>query len=244
MKTQTERFWSHVRVGDGCWEWMSGPENRYGSFSLGRKADGGMVAHRFSWILAHGPIPSGLFVCHRCDNRKCVRPSHLFLGTQADNMRDMVEKGRSPKGEKHGRVKDPSCIPRGEAIGTAKLTDAQAQEIVARYCAGGVSSNDIATEMGVTKPCVQRVLRGKTWAHLRQPEHATAIADAKRAIVQERKPRGERSGQARFTEAQVASIRARYAAGGVTQRELAREFGVTQTAVFYVLKRRNWSHAA
>lgn len=92
-----DRFWSKVAVvpGDGCWEWIAGLKgnNGYGDFSLGVGRNIG--AHRFAWAITNGPIGDGLFVCHRCDNRKCVRPDHLFLGTAGDNNRDMFAKGRA-----------------------------------------------------------------------------------------------------------------------------------------------------
>ena len=92
--TPEERFWTRV-VGDlatGCWLW-TGPRFRegYGSLSYGPLR---IRAHRFSWELHVGPIPEGLVVCHRCDNPPCVRPDHLFLGTQSDNLHDAVAKGR------------------------------------------------------------------------------------------------------------------------------------------------------
>lgn len=85
------RFWSRVRKsdGDGCWEWTHTMSKGYGVIKMRGKA---MHAHRAAWILANGPIPDGLFVCHACDNRPCVRLSHLFLGTHTDNMRDMHQK--------------------------------------------------------------------------------------------------------------------------------------------------------
>lgn len=99
MKPTSERFWEKVdkTVESGCWEWRSSIRgNGYGAFFThlieeGRKAHG---AHRFSWELEHGPIPNGLWVLHKCDNRICVNPDHLFLGDRTDNMRDCAEKGR------------------------------------------------------------------------------------------------------------------------------------------------------
>ena len=90
------RFWKHVTKGDSCWvSDLKGRPEGYPVFKV-VTADGSLSvkAHRVSWVLANGDIPDGLFVLHRCDNKKCVRPDHLFLGTHQDNMDDMAAKGR------------------------------------------------------------------------------------------------------------------------------------------------------
>lgn len=88
-----DRFWSKVQKTDGCWEWTGSRRPKgYGVFAVnGARRES---AHRVAYALFIGPISAGFFVCHRCDNPRCVRPDHLFLGTQADNMRDMHAKGR------------------------------------------------------------------------------------------------------------------------------------------------------
>lgn len=97
-RTMAERFWRKVKKADGdqCWEWTAAFFRAgYGKFAIEhRKIEG---AHRVAWILAHGPIPNGLWVLHKCDVRRCCNPSHLFLGTVSDNVQDMLRKGRGGK---------------------------------------------------------------------------------------------------------------------------------------------------
>lgn len=93
--SRSERFWSKVNkeAPGGCWEWTAGLNSAgYGQFSNWPSAP--QRAHRVSWEFANGEIPDGLCVLHRCDNRPCVNPAHLFLGTKGDNIRDCFAKGR------------------------------------------------------------------------------------------------------------------------------------------------------
>lgn len=138
-----------------------------------------MTAHRVAYLLAVGPIQEGLFVCHHCDNRRCVRPDHLFLGTCRDNAQDAIRKGRAPwstKGHKEGRLrgkdhpaaKDPKWR-RGERNGCSVLTEAAVREIRSLYEAGGRKrgfAGSIAARYGVTPDAIRRVLTRRNWPHV------------------------------------------------------------------------------
>lgn len=93
----SRRFWPRVRQGVGCWEWTGSTDRKegYGYVHLGgHEVRRPMKAHRLSWEIHNGPIPEGQWVLHHCDNPKCVKPAHLFLGNRTDNMRDAARKGR------------------------------------------------------------------------------------------------------------------------------------------------------
>jgi hypothetical protein len=135
----------------------------YGSLTIQRRPH---RAHRVSWEMHYGPIPPGLFVLHKCDNRACVRPDHLFLGTHQDNMRDMVAKGRAAAGATHGFALRPERAARGERVTLAKLTAAQVLTIRARYAAGGVRHLDLAQQYGVSEYAVWAILHRRTWRHI------------------------------------------------------------------------------
>lgn len=129
--TIEERFWlkSTPEPNTGCWLWIDRSGDRYGQFWWGRGRRPAR-ANRMAWELTHGQIPVGMFVCHRCDNPACVNPDHLFLGTCADNVRDMMRKGRN-----FAKTK-PDSYARGERQGSAKLTGSQVMEIRAKRASG------------------------------------------------------------------------------------------------------------
>jgi hypothetical protein len=167
-----EPFWSKAdRSGDGCWEWQAAKDSDgYGYFTAPKydRADWpvkGRRASRVAWTLTNGPIPDGLLVCHHCDNPTCVRPSHLFLGTQADNIADMLAKGRGVKGRK---MPGPNRL-RGENANGARLTEAEVYRIRVRYSKGKVTQRDLATEFGVDVTLVSLIIKGKVWKHVGGP---------------------------------------------------------------------------
>lgn len=142
-----ESFWSQVDRSGDCWIWQGAIHSRdwqYGSLSvLGRGKR--FLAHRFIWMVLHGPIPEGLYVCHACDNPKCVNPEHLWLGSPRENTRDMVRKGRDGW--------------------ERKLTAEKVREIRLRHSEGETGAS-LARRFGIAECTVGRVIRRKAWAHV------------------------------------------------------------------------------
>lgn len=156
-------FWARVDKSGDCWEWRGRKHDRrrgYGAFDV----DGRTVrAHRFAVELTSGPIPAGHVVLHRCDNPSCVRPDHLIVGTQADNVRDCEVKGRSrhPSGADNGALTRPETRARGERNGWCHLSDRHVARIRALYAAGGVRQRDLAEMFATTQAHVSRIVRGE-----------------------------------------------------------------------------------
>ena len=147
-----EKFWAKVMKTGSCWLWL-GKKDRHGYGRL--HVDGKDVfSHRYCWELLHGPIPYGHELLHDCpggDNPACCNPTHLRVGTHAENMADAVKKGQHKKGENRPN---------------AKLTETLVRQIRDKYKAGGVSHNQLAKEFGVSQLVICYVINRKTWKHV------------------------------------------------------------------------------
>lgn len=154
---QFTRFWQKVNKSDDpdqCWEWIASTDKfGYGQFRVGNKIIG---SHCVSWEIHNGKIPNRLCVLHSCDNPKCINPKHLFLGTRADNNRDMVAKGRN-------------IILKGEKHGNAKLTDESVIEIRKRYKKYSKDNNiyTLGKEFNVHPTLIAYVVKHINWKHIK-----------------------------------------------------------------------------
>jgi hypothetical protein len=155
LVTIEDRFWAKVEKTDGCWVWRGTTGHRgYGRVHV-PDSTRLVFAHRQSWAMAYGPIPDGTQVLHRCDNPPCVRPEHLFLGDQADNIADMVAKGRHARAAAHG-----------ESNAHAKLTDEAVRELRGLRAAGW-PLKDLSARFGVGVSRVSAIALGQGWRHVR-----------------------------------------------------------------------------
>ena len=157
--TTTANLWrrlmGRVRVTPGCWLWM-GNTNAGGYGSLGVTEAGRtrtVYAHRLAYELFVGPIPAGLFVCHRCDVKRCVNPAHLYAGTPKDNTRDMIARGRK-------------ADPWKNRTTVRKLTADQVAEIRRRTREDGAKRVELAAEFGVAAAHIRGIINGRVWRHL------------------------------------------------------------------------------
>ncbi len=147
-----DRFSRYVgeATSNGCIPWIGPQTAGRGVLGKGRAGQGNIFAHRVAYELAYGPIPKGLAVCHRCDWPLCVNPSHLFLGTQLDNLADMNAKGRHAV---------------GKGTGVAVLDDEQVV-LIKLALAAGEKQKDIAARFPVTTSNISAIARGITWKHI------------------------------------------------------------------------------
>lgn len=158
------RFWKRVVKSKGCWLYPCSPKKKYPQTSLGSR-DKFELTHRLAWMISNrAPIPEDLWVLHACDNPKCVRPDHLFVGTPQDNSSDMVSKGRSTKGRSWA-ARHPELLARGENHRKSVLTSDQVLRIRALR-EEGFSMYRLAHMFGISDTNVGNIVKRKTWSHL------------------------------------------------------------------------------
>lgn len=222
-----ERYWALVdrRGLDECWMWKGRlDEDGYGVCSAGARQ---VRAHRLGWILAHPEeeLTPEQVVRHSCDHPACQNDQHLLRGSNAENVADMLSRGRNSTGE--GRP-------------ASKLTRAAVVEIAAQYATGKFSQQQLADQYEVSRTVVGSIVRGEGWKAIQRVDTTAVREDRKKN--QPYHVRGSSHPLAALTEEKVREIRRRYAAGGVTQGELALEYGVDRTNISNVVRRKTWTH--
>lgn len=264
MALVDDRFQAKVAVGlpDECWPWQ-GARNSDGYGNLTRDGKN-KKAHRLvlEWKLGR-PIAPGKCACHSCDNPPCCNPSHIWEGTHRENMLDGHAKDRvhtviqtpeslakqranTPRGDRnHMKKREYREAFRGSKNGNSKLTEAQVEEI-RRLRSEGKLLREIAPQFGISLVLVSYICRGTVWvadgieqrrAKPKRPGTAPKPLDRPK-----KGPRGEESGMSKLSAAQVAEIRALYAAGGITQAAIARRFGVSQGNISWIVTGQTRQH--
>lgn len=203
------RFWSRIeKMEDGCWR-VGGSKygNEYAQLSLG-KGKGTVTAHRFSYELHHGPIPLGLYVCHRCDVKNCVNPDHLYAGTHEDNTQDNIDRGRF-KLTKVRPLKTRRLVRQKNRC----LHSDERRRMIEEYESGKFTQTELAKRYGMSQGAVSANIR--SWPDRKEDGGKKRSGHFRRKISAE-------------CALQIVEL---YATGKCTQTELAEKFGVTQTHV-------------
>jgi hypothetical protein len=150
LGTPEKRFWEKiVKEENGCWTWTGTKSGGYGALYRSGKT---VKTHRFSYELHKGNIPSGICVCHSCDNPCCCNPDHLFLGTFKENNQDRAKKGRSR-----------GVFQRGEDHPNSKLTKEKVRSIREVYSSGSISQRKLAKAFDVNQSTIRNILKGRIW---------------------------------------------------------------------------------
>lgn len=217
--TVEDRFWDKVDTisnPNGCWLWMGFCDNSGHGHFAGIPARPMLTAHRFAWILLHGPLTPDIYVCHNCpggDNPRCVNPDHMFLGTQADNMRDAARKHRIRSGANHPHV---------------KLSEEDVREI--RRLRGTITQRKLADRFHVSITQIANIQLLKS-RHLIPAEHAVSKMSTHPAYATRH----------RLTPDNVVAIR-KAATEGIRPGILAKQYGVEPCTISNILARRIWKN--
>ena len=216
-----DRFWRLVTKTEDCWEW-SGYLNGAG-YGMIKDHQKHRRAHVVSWEIHRGSIPEGLCVLHTCDNRRCVRPEHLFLGTRTDNAADRTAKGRTAAGESNGARRHPENMLRGDLHPMRRNP-----QLAARGEQHGSHTHPESRTTGDDHWSRKYPERRPTGARHGSATHPEAVL------------RGEDCSWSKLTAEQVRAIKQEYASGGISQGALGLKYGISQTQIGRIIRGVRW----
>ncbi len=233
-----------VERGD-CWIWLAHKNKTgYGMFAIGMES---YLSHRISFYIKNNIDPKDKLVLHKCDNRACVRPEHLFLGTNQDNSDDCKAKGRLAVGERNGlkahpekasrgkdhfTYKNPEKITRGIKHGSAKLTEQDVLEIRNLYFEGQVTYQDLADKYKVKNSTIAAIIKGLSWSHLENKNKCDLNGIKK----------GSTHYKSSLTEEIVLGVRKMYSELNLSAREGGVIFGISGKTAYNIVSRQTWNH--
>jgi len=214
-----ERFDSNYEVDGetGCWEWTGSKSNGYGAITIDYQNIG---AHRYSYLRFNGPIPDDAMICHKCHNRSCVNPDHLYAGDAKSNAQDAIEAGDWD-------------APEGERQHLANFSDEEVVELRERY-ADGETLSSLKDEFGGSLGSLSGIVNGNSYPNAGGPTDV----DTKDRMKQ----KGEGAHQTELTEQDIREIRDRYEREDVTMADLGDEYEITSSNVCDIINRNSWSH--
>ena len=207
-------FESNYKKTEGCWNW----EGVIGSRGYG-KIGAKDTAHRRSYLYHYGSIPKGMMVCHTCDNRLCVNPEHLFLGTAKDNMQDMTNKGRRSRGSK---------------VGTSKMNEKLVLEI-RKMRLSGKEYEELANHFGLCWGTIGTICRNEQWRHVPLGEECKSMKQIRKPAI------GSKCGSAKLNEEKVREIK-KLLQKGMKGREIAKIYNVNFSTISNIKQKRIWLH--
>lgn len=210
--------YTQIDTETGCWNWTG----FIYSFGYGLTSHKGkdILAHRASWKVFKGDIPNGMYVLHKCDNRKCVNPDHLFIGTAKDNTQDMIAKGRAR-----------SKPNKGINHGCAKLDEKRVNEIK-EYKKQGMCNSDIAKIYNINSNTVQKIVNGKIWKHI--------FVDSD--LIINKNPKGFNPKSCKFKIDDLNFIRNAYTNKTHSQKQLAKIFNVNRNTISGIVNGKTYKN--